>query len=74
MSLEAKIDAVLKDTADIKVELAKSLVHQAQHRKEIDEYGTEIKNLKANQNKAIGIFTVIGLAVTSFFGWLFNKH
>ena len=64
---------ILHGIQDIKVELARFLVHQEQHRKEIDFITLKVEEHEKNQNKFFGFITLIGIAATAFFTWLF-KH
>lgn len=70
---DEKIDSILKGVQDMKVELAKHLVHQEQHRKEIDNHAKEIEDLKTTKNKAVGIVTLVGIGVSAAISWVF-KH
>ncbi len=71
---QKKIDETHQGVQEIKVTLAKFLVHQEQHRKEIDDLNLSQKTLEANQNKFFGASSVVGLGLTAFFAWLFNSH
>jgi len=73
MSEHEKIEAILRGVQDIKIELAKHIVHQEQQRKELDALNKKVEALEGNQNKAIGVLSIGGLSATAFFAWLF-KH
>lgn len=73
MSERDTIEAIYKGVNDIKIELAKHIVHQEQQRKEIDALNKKVEILEGNQNKAIGVLSIGGLSATAFFAWLF-KH
>jgi len=73
MTTEQKIDKILDGLNDLKVEYARSLVHQENHAKDIKELQDYKETDKELKNKAIGgfsILTILGSAVTS---WIF-KH
>lgn len=74
MTTDQKIDTILKSVQDIKIELAKHIVHQQQHRKEIDEVKLLVKNHETNQNKFFGIASVLGAGLTAFFSWIFKHY
>lgn len=59
-----KIDDIYKVVQEIKIELARSLVHQEQHRVELDEHRLMIDNLKTYRDKTNGIIATLGI----FFG------
>ena len=73
MSTEAKIDKILDNVSEMKVELAKSLVHQEAHGVRLSKHEQEIKDLIAIKNKGIGISLAIGTGLGAFFSWIF-KH
>lgn len=74
MSAEEKIEAIYKGIQEIKIELAKFIVREEQARKELDELNKKVESLEGNQNKAFGILTLMGLAGTAFFAWLFKNN
>lgn len=73
MTNEQKIDEIYKSIIEIKIDFAKTLYQQDQHRKEIDTLTTDQKKLTANQNWFFGVCSIIGLGLSAFFAWLF-KH
>ncbi|MES2592388.1 MAG: hypothetical protein V4608_10915 [Bacteroidota bacterium] len=73
MSAEQRLELIYKGVQDIKIELARHIVHQEQQRKDIDELKKKVESLEGNQNKAVGVLTITGIAGTAFFAWLF-KH
>lgn len=73
MTDQKKIDEVHSGVQDIKIELAKFLVHQEQHRKEIDDLKADSKKMVANQNWFFGVCSILGIGLSAFFAWMF-KH
>ncbi len=80
MTTDAKIDLIFKQVNatndsvnDMKVELAKHLVHQDQHRKELDVHKVQIDSLVAVKNKGIGVAIFGGMGIGAFFNWLFRQ-
>ena len=73
MTTEEKIDVILRDVTDMKTELARSLVHQDNHRECISDHDKKIDDLIALKNKGIGISLAVGSGLGAFFSWIF-KH
>lgn len=73
MGESEKLDRIYVGIQEIKIELAKAIVKQEQQRIEIDSMAKTISDHEKNQNKVIGFISLIGLALTAFFSWLF-KH
>lgn len=69
MNTEQKIDKIFDMVHSQNVELAKFMVKAEQYDKNIKD----VEQLKSNQNKAVGVLSVLGLGATAFFSWLF-KH
>lgn len=73
MTPEQKIDKVLEGQNDLKIEMAKFLVHQENHAndiKDLKDYKVKDEVLKSKAIGGLSILSVIGSAIT---GWLF-KH
>ena len=71
MTLEQKVDKVLESQTEMKVELAKSLVHQENHAKKLIEHESKIGVLNDHKNNSTGRNVVISaLAGTSFGGFV----
>jgi hypothetical protein len=70
MTNEQRIEDIYKGVQDIKIELAKSIVRQEQHRAEIDEHEDRITILDAYKNKTLGIVGLIGVFFGVIAGWL----
>jgi hypothetical protein len=73
MTTEQKIDKLLEGQGELKIEMARFIVHQENHAKDIKELQDYKEKDKELKNKAIGgfsILTILGSAVTS---WIF-KH
>lgn len=68
MSPDQKLDKIYDIVFDMKTEIAKSIVHQENHAKEILLHSQEISNLKDYKNKDIGKNTVISIFSGSIFG------
>ena len=73
MSTEEKIDIILKDVTDMKTELARSLVHQDNHRDCISDHDKKIDDLIALKNKGIGVSLAVGSGFGVVISWIF-KH
>lgn len=69
MNTEQKIDKIFDLVHSQSVEIAKFLVKSEQYDKGLKD----IKKLESNQSKALGALSVITVAVSGFFTWLF-KH
>lgn len=69
---EQKLDDILKSVHTINLNLNTHLIHQQQHRKELDEHHKKIDNLIAIKNKGIGISIIGGTGLGAFFSWLFR--
>ncbi len=64
MNTDDKINAIFKNVNDIKIEIAKALVHQEAHKELLKTHEGKITTLEAYRNKTIGVASVVGL----FFG------
>ena len=71
MDQSAKIDKILEQVSDMRIELAKHLVYHENHAKKLDEHelkfinhGADIKSLNDYKNQLIGKNSIIAL----FFG------
>ena len=73
MSEEEKLTKILTHVQDIKTAQAVYLVHQEQHRRDIDKNMKAVDGLKESQNKAIGFLSLGGIFGTAFFTWLFKQ-
>jgi hypothetical protein len=77
MTAEQKIDKILDNITDIKIELAKHIVHQETHENTILKHEQSIKILEAHRNKIIGKTAILSVLLSSVFGslgaWLI-KH
>lgn len=72
MTIEEKIEAIHEGVQDIKLELARSIVHQEQHKEFIDKHDNRISILEAHKNKSLGIVATIGLIFGSIVTWLMH--
>jgi len=73
MSEQDKIAKIYDAILEIKTYIAKSEVHIENHAKDIADLQEQTEKIEADRNWAYGIFTVIGLAMTALFSWIF-KH
>ena len=70
MSTEEKLDKILGSITDLKVEVARSLVHQENHAifiKDLQDYKDKDKAMK---NKFIGGFAVFNTALIGLGHWI----
>jgi hypothetical protein len=72
MGISEKLDKVLEQTNEIKVDLGKFEERQAQMRIELDSQAKEIKSLVAIKNKGIGISILAGTGIGAFLNYLFR--
>ena len=70
MTSEQKIDKILDNITDIKIELAKHIVHQETHESAILKHEESIKILEAHRNKIIGKSAILSVLLGSIFGSL----
>jgi len=70
---EAKMDQIHSVVQEIKVDYAKIMFHQEQHRKEIDAMQKKVDTHETTQARVYTVFGIAGVGVTAFFSWLF-KH
>ena len=68
-----KLDEILNKVGNIEKYLAGNDVHIEILRNRADSHSKKIETLEKNQYKAIGGLTIIGMAGTAFFSYLF-KH
>jgi len=73
MELEGKIDLILEKVSKIDVNVGKMEVRLDYLEKNSAIHEEKIQNIEATRHKMIGIFSLISLAATAFFTWLF-KH
>ena len=72
-SLESKIDRILETQNEMKIELAKHLIHQENHSKILMShdgkfmgYDKDIKTLTAHKDKTLGFSAAISVVITAF--------
>ena len=77
MTLEQKLDKILDSTTEMKVELAKSIVHQENHAKQLLLHSKDLGDLKEYKNNSTGRNAVISVVSGGVFGgimaWI-GKH
>ncbi len=70
MTAEDRIREIHKGVQDIRENMAKAIVHQEQHRKELDGHSDRLDNLDARKNKADGIIATIGIFFGALAAWI----
>lgn len=70
---EAKLDKIYEIVQDIKVDYAKVMIHQEQHRAEINNISKKVEKHESTQTVAYTFFGLLGFGLTAFWSWLF-KH
>lgn len=70
---EQKTDKILDAVTDIKVEMARILIHQENHAKDISDLMDYKERDKAMKNKAIGGLAVFNLLLAGIGSWA-SKH
>jgi hypothetical protein len=70
---EAKLDKIHETVQDIKLDYARMVFHQEQHRKELTEMKAKVDKHENTQTMAYTFFGLAGVGLTAFWSWLF-KH
>lgn len=73
MNTDQKLDKILTDITDIKIGVAKHLVHQENHAKDIEELKKYKEQDAAFKNKAVGALAVLNVVLVSIGHWI-AKH
>lgn len=68
MNPEQKIDKILDNITDIKIELAKYLVHQEEHKIKLLKHEEAIKLIEEYRNKIIGKTAILSILISTLFG------
>lgn len=73
MKQEELIEKTHEAVNDIRHNMAKMLVHQEQHRKELDKHEESISKLNAHKDKLLGIVSLMGAVMGALAGWIARK-
>lgn len=73
MLRDEKLDRILASISKIEVYMATSNIHIDNHAKDIGDLKAANVKHEADRNRAYGFLTLIGLAGTAFFSWLFKS-
>ena len=74
MNAEQKLDLLLKEVGELKQYLAANDVRIETLQKRADSHSEKIEGLEKNQYKVLGGLSIVGLASTAFFSWIFKTR